>query len=227
MKKYLKFFREKKKKRNLVIFISLLFLIFAILFFLCPFLHQLFQLSLIRENLLDGLVGALIGSAVNLILILITLKQLRVISSTSRADFIHRLKNDFFTPQTRKLFILVDLEAIRYVSKNNGEVVYFEVEEEKFKNYPEEIKKEIIEKKFYTQYEIEDILLGPLEDIGLLLENGIIKIDMVYPEFCYYVKRIYENNEIRKYIEDIKKVDGEDIYKYLETLYCRCKEYES
>jgi aerobic-type carbon monoxide dehydrogenase small subunit (CoxS/CutS family) len=49
---------------------------------------------------------------------------------------------------------------------------------------------------------------------------------MVYPEFCYYVKRIYENNEIRKYIEDIKKVDGEDIYKYLETLYCRCKEYE-
>jgi len=198
------------------ILIILICLILTLLF--------LFRLNLIKENLFDGLIGALIGSG---LLSWIAWKELESMNNTTNADFIHKLKNDFFTSRTRKLFILVDLKAVKFITKND-DIIYFEVEEEKIKNQPERIKKRLQSKKIYSSYDVDDILLGPLEDIGLFLRKKIIKIEMTYPEFGYYVMRVYENEEIKKYIEYLRKEEeNRDAYENLEFLYNECKKFES
>ena len=190
-------------------------------------LYFLLRLNLLKENLLDGLIGALIGSCITLLLIWIAWRELEGIRNTTSADFIYRLRNDFFTPEARNLFILVDLNAIKFIKKKGeNDIVYFEVDEEKLKDWPDEIKKDLTAKKFYISYEVDDILLGPLEDVGLYLKRKIIEIEMTYPEFGWYVKRIYENEEIKKYVEYLRKKEGEDVYENLEFLYNKCKKFK-
>ena len=177
-------------------------------------ISSLFNLN---NNLLDGLLSGFIVASVTLLLVRIAWKELDKMVNINSADFIYRLKNDFFTEETRNLITLIDLDAIRFV--NNNGIVYFEVIEKKLKDFPEEIIRLLTQKKFYSPYEIDDLLLGHFEDIGLFVQKGVVDIEMAYKEFDWYVKTTYENDEIQKYITHLREFEGGDIYDKFEYLY--------
>jgi hypothetical protein len=197
---------------------------FILIIFISVVVSPLFFRFNLKENLLDGLIGGFIGAGLVLLTAWIAWKELDEIKNTNSADFIHRLKNDFFKEETRNLITLIDLDSLKFIE--DDDIPYFEVVEEKLENFPEDIKNQLSEKKFYTAYEIDDLLLGHFEDIGLLEQKGVLDIEMVYEEFSWYIETTYDNCEIKKYIKYSRK-DGEneDIYDKSEYLYYKCKSF--
>jgi len=202
----------------------LILIIFVLAIIISVFLSFYLLCFNLKENLLDGLLGGLIGLSISSLAILIAWEELEAIKNTNSADFIHKLKNDFFKENTRILITLIDLEAIKFVKNEN--IVYFEVIEEnpKLNSLPNDIRKQLTEKKFYTVHEIDDFLLGHFEDIGLFEQKGILDIEMVYEEFGWFIEIVFENCEIKKYIKYEREVD-EDIYDKFEYIYHKSKSF--
>jgi hypothetical protein len=115
---------------------------------------------------------------------------------------------------------LIQLDALKYV--NDEKLPYFIVLEERIAELPEEIKKELLNKRFYTVYEIDDILLGHFEDIGIFEQSGILDNKMIYEEFAWYIETIYKNREIQRYIEHERANDIE-INNRLKYIYYKSK----
>jgi hypothetical protein len=139
--------------------------------------------------------------------------QLNSISKTSKSDFIHKFKKDFFTPKTRRVFSLVDTDKVKFVNK--GKDSYF--------------KNSKTNKKEFDTYELDDLLLGHLEDLGAFEKNGVLDIGMVYELFYYYLENTWKNKEIQKYISPEFQGEGDayDNFRYLykkATDYSRAKE---
>jgi hypothetical protein len=81
------------------------------------------------------------------------------------------------------------------------------------------------EKDAFTTNVIDDLLLGPLEDVGVLWKSGRLSLDEVYETFDYYIRLCVENKAIADYINWVKKEPGnEDIYDRLLLLYKKLKE---
>ena len=189
----------------------------------CAFLWR--HCPLDHKELLSGLLGSLCGSLVALIAILFAIEQLDAINKTASADFLMKLKNDFFTKEARILINLLDLDCIKFVKNDDLTDSFFEVDESKINNskLPTEHKKDLLAKKHYTLYEIDDFLLGHFEDVGILVNKGIIDVDVAYEEFFWYASTAWENCEINKYIREQRK-DGLDTYDKFEEIY---KEFET
>jgi hypothetical protein len=47
---------------------------------------------------------------------------------------------------------------------------------------------------------VDDVLLGPLEDVGMLLETNVISLEQAYDEFSSYVEDCAGNEAIQAYI---------------------------
>jgi uncharacterized membrane protein len=169
-----------------------------------------------ENGLFDGLLGALLGVFITAIVALIAYWQLSSIARTTSADFIHRLKNDFFVEPTRTLIdhIIDDRLLFREISDrnpiddasmspSNPKMGYFEVNETTIlTNFPEMLKKKLTEKRYYLEVEVDDLLLGHFEDIGLFEEKGLIDTEMAYQEFSDCVLETFKNEAIKKYIDD-------------------------
>ncbi|MGA2467295.1 MAG: hypothetical protein ABSH06_23465 [Thermodesulfobacteriota bacterium] len=203
-----------KIKSALVMYVLSLILAVPLLFF---FWRILFYWNPSCENaLFDGLLGALLGVFITTVVALIAYFQLSSIAKTTKADFIHKLKNDFFVEPTRILIdhIVEDRLLHREISDRNPrtdasvsssdrKMGYFVVDETAIlTNFPEMLKNKLMEKRYYLEVEIDDFLLGHFEDIGLFEEKGLIDTDMAYEEFSYYIWNTFENEEIKKYIDD-------------------------
>jgi hypothetical protein len=195
------------------------------------------------NDFFSGIVGSVIVSLLTAILIWIAYYQLKSLFQTTNADFIHKLKNDFFKEETRKLFHLVehdyilfregigDSDKCRHVSgiceqhktDESEKEYFFEVNCEKIEHsgLPKEIQQVLLEKKFYSSYELDDFLLGHFEDIGLFETKGVIDIEMVYEEFSWYLKASFENCQIQKYMEAL----GEDFYDKFKYVYKKSESY--
>lgn len=139
------------------------------------------------------------------LLALIAYYQLRSLAKTSKADFIHKFKHDFFTSDTRKLFMKVDLGQIKFIE--NGKPPYF---------------KDTTNQEHITTYEIDDLLLGHLEDLGTFEKNGVIDIDMLYELFDYYISKSWKNEEIKNYME---YSGDKEIYCNFTYIYKKCKSF--
>jgi hypothetical protein len=197
---------------------------FILIIFISVIASPLFFYFNLKESLLDGLIGGFIGACIVLLTTWIAWKELDEIKNTNSADFIYKLKNDFFKEDTRNLITLIDLDALKFIE--NGDMPYFEVVKEKLENFPEDIMDRLTQKKFYAAYEIDDFLLGHFEDVGLLEQKGVLDIEMVYEEFSWYIETTYENCEIKKYIEYSRRdEEDKDIYDKLEYIYYKCKSF--
>ena len=85
-----------------------------------------------------------------------------------------------------------------------------------------------INREYYTTQEVDDFLLGHLEDVGLLLENKIITIEDVDQQFQYYVKTVFENPQIENYVTWAKEqAEDDDIYSNLKALNEKLTKFES
>ena len=83
----------------------------------------------------------------------------------------------------------------------------------------------------YSTYEIDDLILGPLEDLGSLeaAKEKLVSFDLIYDFFSWYICRIWGNEEIQRYVRDARseRKGAEDLYTRLESLAERCRQRES
>lgn len=166
----------------------------------------------------DGGVSINRSAILTFVLIIVAYLQFRKANQISSADFIHRLKNDFFNKETRELFFLFEKDYLRYDEKNE----VFEVVK-----IDEKTKAELgITRKFFTIYEVDDFILGDIYDLGLFEQKKIVDIDMVYEEFGYYAETVWENKAIRYYIESQRKDPKHtNVYDKLDYIGLKCQLY--
>ena len=195
------------------------------------------------NDFFSGIVGSIVATSLTTVLILIAYWQLSKLFNTSNADFIHKLKNDFFKEETRRLFHLIEHDYIFFRESmgdydkckqieniceqhKSGEAkeYFFEVNTEKIKHsgLPSKIQEDLLSKPVYSSFELDDLMLGHFEDVGLFEERGIIDIKMVYEEFSWYLKATFDNCQIQKYLDALGS-DFYDKYKYIQK---KCESYE-
>lgn len=164
-------------------------------------------------------------------------KQLGGISKTTKADFIKKFTDGFFSEETRDMIMLFDYKALDFRSRDieySEDILtkpfpYFAINEDVVKQLeinPAKQKK-ILDKKYYSGFEVDDYLLGFFEDLGSYEKKGLIDIEGVYNGFDWYIDIIWNNYEIKNYTksqtEDEK--EGDDIYEDFKYIYEKCDSY--
>lgn len=199
---------------------------------------QFFQCS---QEFYSGVLGSILATFFAAFLVWVAWEEWGKLSKISSADFIHKLKSDFFTRETRTLVSLIDCNALEFKEPENNEECsekenpqsYFEVNQyilEKTK-LPEPIMQRLTKRKFFASWDIDDLLLGHFEDIGMLEQKGIIDFQMVYDEFSWYLETVWNNEHIKNYIrsqrpnEEIACIDMA-IYNQFQYIAVKCLEYE-
>ena len=149
-----------------------------------------------------------LAGAGTLVLVLVAWIQLQSIKATSRADFIHKLNGDFFNADMRR--IMQSLQDRRAVfDENGGKPRYIEDAE-----------------TLFTSYELDDLLLGPLENVAIFERIGAVKLDAVYDVFGYYILVVWEHPEVQRYIEwQRQQPCSWDVYERLENLHLKSDAY--
>lgn len=172
----------------------------------------------------------MIIAAATLLLAFIAWTQLRKTNQISAADFSHRFKNDFFNENTQHLFMLFEYDLMIFrreaVKNSDDEFPYFEIDQAKLDSNPifsiflTEIKNS------YTAYEIDDLLLGHFEDLGLFCKKGLMDIGSIYEGFDYYIEAIHGNQQITNYIcWQTEQENGRDIYDNFDYIFKKVKYY--
>jgi len=187
----------------------------------------------------SGFIGSILAALFAAFLVWVAWEELGKISKNSSADFIHRLDNDFFTQETRILVSLIGCEALEFnengaLSEDSDSLPYFVVNEQTLdkKNLPQDLIKPLIIKEYYSTWEIDDLLLGFCENIGMLEQKGLIDFQMVYDVFSYYLEIIWDNEHIKNYIRYCR---SEEKATHIETIYYirfqyivqKCLEYDA
>ncbi len=167
-------------------------------------------------------------------LLIVAYIQLGKIVKTSSADFLHRFKNDFFNDKTRLLFLLAEYDCLKYIEPKKEGIPYFEIilnniQDEKSKKETErKIEKLINGNNIIDIYEIDDLLLGHFEDMGILNKKKILGIEMIYEAFSSYIKICWENKQINEYIMHQRGEEDKnwDLYDKFEYIYNKCESFE-
>jgi hypothetical protein len=149
-------------------------------------------------------------------LIAVAYYQLRDLAKTSKSDFLYKLKKDFFTPQARRLVFLAENEFLRF---KRGEIPYFEIvkpDEESARRMKE---LQITETSVETGV-VDDVLLGPLEDVGVLLDRNLVSLDEAYEQFDSFVQICVENEAIAEYLAWCRaNEEDDDVSDHVQSLY--------
>jgi hypothetical protein len=148
------------------------------------------------------------GTAIGVIVALI---QLHNISVTSKADFILKFKDSFFKKEARELLDFLDEDSLKFVQIDS--MPFFKVTK---------LGKDTI----ISAYEIDENLLNHFDDLGLFERKGIIKLDMVYSMFDWYIEDCWDNKEISKYIMYSRRGGDKDAFQNFEYIYNECKRYK-
>ncbi len=187
----------------------------------------------IFDGMFGAIAGGLITAVVTLILIFVGLQQVHQLANISNADFMLRRADNFFQPETRKLIQLIEDAYLRFEERNPFRDSYFVPDEAKITSsgLHNDLKQNLLAKRAYSTYEIDDLVLGPLEDLGALEADrrGLISFDLIYDFFSWYICRIWENEEIKRYVNGARKErrGAVDLYCRLQSLAERCIQRES
>ena len=85
-------------------------------------------------------------------------------------------------------------------------------------------------KKYYSVWEVDDLLLGLFENIGMLEQRGIVDFQSVYDVFGWYIETAWKDEHIKEYIKyqrDEEKADRIDqaFYSKFQHIATKCLEY--
>lgn len=138
--------------------------------------------------------------------------------------FLHNLKTDFFTKETRDLVFLIEIDALNFNTVNEdsdkgGRVLpIFALNiPPKFKSY---IDSSVRGRRYFTSDEIDIELLNHFEDLGILYKKGLIDTSDIYEYFSYYISLCHENNAIDRYIEWTRTDSKDkDVYNNFDNIY--------
>ena len=158
--------------------------------------------------------------------------QLTEIQKTTKADFHYKMTRNFFTDQSRNLIMLFENNLLEFkelkIPSQNIDYVYFALNKERAKIFVND-SLNLLEstKDVYSQYEIDDLLLSPFDDLETYLLNKMINLEYAYSGFGWYVETIFENHEIQKYLKWMRSdKESKDEYKNVDDLYKKFKKYE-
>lgn len=138
--------------------------------------------------------ATLITAVATLITVVVLVWQTIVSKKTAHGDFTLRLNDDFFyEPNNKKIIRLINgNETI--LALNGGEIVDADL----------------------------DDYLGIFELLQIYLKDGTITKKTTYAMFGFYIKKTWEYEEIRNYIDDVRTAESDDTYfDGLEYLYNR------
>ncbi len=183
------------------------------------------DLGLLKAGWVTAVATAVLA-ILTVILTLIAWRQLGAIAKTASADFLLKLKRDVYTKEARHVIHLLDNNWLSFKTIEND--AYFKINEEKVakSQLDDSTKRELRAKQGYSTYELDDLLLGHFEDLGLLEEKSILELEMVWEEFSTYIEIVWENREIQEYIKWARKTDP-TVYRKFQRLYDKCKNWKA
>jgi hypothetical protein len=151
-------------------------------------------------------------------LIAVAYYQLRDLAKTSKSDFLYKLKKDFFTPEARRLVFLAENDLLRF---QRSQIPYFDIVRPDAETTNRMTELGITESSASTGL-VDDVLLGPLEDVGVLLERNLVSLDEAYEQFDSFVQTCVENEAIAQYLVWCRaNEDDDDVYDHVQNLYER------
>jgi hypothetical protein len=153
-------------------------------------------------------ISAIVTAVATIFLAIFAKRELGKISSNAEAEFLYKFKTDFFTKNEQELIEAIDGNQLIY-DESSG---VFTLKNDKAVKL--------------NTYQVDDVLLGHLEDIGQFERLGFLSIDVVYDMFSWYIERTFQNPEIKKYIDlERNAEDGEDIYQDFQSIFKKVKSY--
>ena len=165
---------------------------------------------------------AMITAVATVVLLFVAYFQLRSLARTSRSDFLYRLKKDFFTQDVRRLLFLVEHDCLEFQEK---EIPHFKIVGRAQPIVAERMKDLGIEGDSVSTYSMEDVLLGPLEDLGFLEKRGMVDFEEVYEAFETYFLICVECKVLQHYFEWSRAdLHDDDVYDNLLMLAKELKE---
>lgn len=164
-------------------------------------------------------IATVFGASFTLAIAIIAWRQLSKTNNIAEADFYHRLKTDFFTDNQRLLIGLINARALKF----DEDKKFFVVEMSKLRDLTNDLKIRAKAKKEFSQEEIDDYMLGHFEDLGLFWERKLIDINFISEGFGHYIKTVYEDEQIQKYIHWCHKHHSNGIYSKFKALYEKLK----
>ncbi len=149
--------------------------------------------------------------------------QIQINTKTVKADFIYRLKNDFYSKKSMLILFFIEKDLITFTESNKVCESYFAIKEKEVKELPIQFKVFInfAEKSNYAIHiqEMDNFVLGYLEDIGEFYDRKIFDIKYISNAFGYYIIKVLENKAIDKYLKwDREEKYCQNDYKLFEKL---------
>jgi hypothetical protein len=161
------------------------------------------------------------------VLVFLGWKQFSALNKTNKETFLHQLKDDFFTDEARSIMALLEYDLLKFSTtkmetNSEDELAFFEVIEIHNDTVRKVLHRIKTERAFISSYEMDDFILMHLEDLGFLYRKGEVGIEDIDQLFGYYIEVVWENTEIRKYINWTRGIDP-DIYSNFEYVYHKLK----
>jgi hypothetical protein len=164
---------------------------------------------------------AMVTAITTIALAWVAYKQLSDIGRTSKSEFLYKLKKDFFTDDTRRLIFLIENELLEF---RPAEIPYFHIVCSEDAEVRERLEELGITGSAVSVYLVDDCLLGPLEDLGVLEERNLVSLDEVYEQFVTYVEICAESAAIGAYLRwSARDPDDDDVYDHFQRLYEKLK----
>lgn len=146
--------------------------------------------------------------------------QLHSLAKTSRSDFLHKLKSDFFTKEARQLAFLANEDLLKF--HDETEFPYFEILRRDDSEISRRINELGIEGDSVSIYSVDDALLGPMEDIGVFEKSNLIDLNDAYEVFEAYVNICVMSCGLKEYIVWSREGEGnEDVWDNLLNLHTK------
>jgi hypothetical protein len=162
----------------------------------------------------------MVGAVATVILVFVAYWQLKNLARTSRSDFLCRLRNDFFNDDARQLIFLAEHGLLKF--DEAGEIPYFEIVGRDRPGVADRMNELNIKGNTVSTYLVDDKLLGPIEDIGVLEKLRLLTLKEVYEAFVTYINICVESPGLREYLQWSRK-DPEDDDVYDNLLYIHKK----
>lgn len=159
----------------------------------------------------------MLGAAAAVVLIVVAYQQLGTLSKTAKSDFLYKVKKDFFTEDARRLIFLTENDLLEF---RRTAIPYFEISGGQDPGTQKRMQELGITDSTIGTYLVDDVLLGPLEDIGILLRLKLVSLEETYEHFDTYVADCFENAAVHDYIRWCREgEENEDIWDGIEELH--------
>lgn len=186
-----------------------------------------FSFSFLRDNLFWTALGVIVTGLVCWVAysqLAESNREAKKQSKIAAETFLHNLKTDFFTKESRDLIFLIETDALQFrtVKEDSGrkgrELPVFSLNiPDKFEPY---VDSGLRVKKYLSSTELDLELLNHFEDLGILYKKCLIDSADIYEYFSYYITLCHENSAIDRYIKWTRTDStNKDVYDNFDNIY--------